>query len=115
MSAIEKFYKKDNYTIQKSINIEEGLYVRLKEVGDNDYDATISELVNVCVEDLFTRKIEEIYEKPEGEIILYRSIMLRRENVEELNRLSKKERISVTRLVNMAIKEFLDEYEKKDK
>ena len=111
MSAIDRLYKKDNYTIQKSINIEEGLYTKLKEVGNNDYDATISELVNACVEDLLTKDELEFYEKPEGEIILYRSIMLRRENVEALNKVSKEKRISVTRLVNMAIKEFLEDYE----
>jgi len=37
--------------------------------------------------------------------------MLRRENVEALNKVSKEKRISVTRLVNMAIKEFLEDYE----
>ena len=32
MSSINRLYKKDNYTIQKSINLEDGLYTRLKEL-----------------------------------------------------------------------------------
>ena len=108
MKAVNRLYTKNNYTIQKSINIAEGLYVKLKKVINNDYDATISEVINACVEDLLHKDELEFYKKPEGEISLYRSVMLRRENVEALNKVSKEKRISVTRLVNMAIKEFLE-------
>lgn len=108
MKAINKLYTKNNYTIQKSINIEEELYSRIKEVSVNNYDATISDLINVSVEELLKKDINEFYEKPTGEILIYRSIMLRKENIEKLNKFSKMKRVSVTRLVNMAIKEFLE-------
>ena len=32
MSAIDRLYKKDNYTVQKSINLEDRLYTKLKEI-----------------------------------------------------------------------------------
>jgi len=112
MSAIGRLYKKDNYTIQKSVNLEDKLYTALKEIVDFEYDATISDIVNICVEDLLAKGKVEYYAKPEDEITIYRSIMLRRENVEGLTGINKKTGISVTRLINIAMKEFLEEYNK---
>jgi len=108
MGAIDKLYKKDNYTIQKSINIEDKLYTRLKEIVESEYDATISDIINVCIEDLVSRGKVRYYAKPEGEINIYRSVMIRKENVEAMNKITKETGISLTRLVNIAMKEFLD-------
>ncbi len=113
MNPIERLYRKDNYIIQKSINIEDKLYTKLKELIDEEFDSTISEVVNVCVEELILKENLKYYAKPEGEIVIYRSIMLRKENVDALSKINHETGISVTRLINMAIKEFLDKYEKK--
>ena len=113
MSSIEKLYKKDNYNIQKSINLEDKLYTRLKEIVDKDFDATISDIVNVCIEDLISTGNIKYYAKPDNEITIYRSVMIRKENVEALNKITKGTGISLTRLVNIAMKEFIDNYEKK--
>lgn len=110
MSAIDRLYKKDNYTIQKSINLEDTLYTELKKIVDKEFDATISDVVNACVEDLISKDNIKYYAKPEEEITIYRSVMLRRKNVEALNKINRETGISVTRLINMAIKEFLDNY-----
>ena len=112
MSAIYKLYKKNNYTIQKSINIEDGLYTKIKEIVEKEYDASISEVINICVEELIEHNNVRYYEKPAGEIVLYRSIMLRKESVEQLNKIKRETGISVTRLVNLAMKEFIDRYNK---
>lgn len=112
MSAIDRLYKKDNYTIQKSINIEDGLYTNLKEIVDNEYDATISDIVNVCIEDLISSGNIKYYAKPKDEITIYRSIMIRKANVESLNKITQETGISLTRLVNIAMKVFLDKYQK---
>ena len=115
MSAINRLYKKDNYTVQKSMNLEDKLYTRLKEITNNEYDATISDVINACVEDLISSENIKYYAKPEGEITIYRSIMLRKDNVEALNKVNRETGISVTRLINMAIKQFIDEYDKSEK
>ena len=112
MSAIDRLYKKSNYTVQKSINLEDRLYTRLKEIVDKDYDATISDMINVCIEDLLSTGSVKYYAKPEDEIIIYRSVMIRKENVEALNKITQETGISLTRLVNIAMKEFLDKYNK---
>lgn len=113
MSAISKLYKKDNYTIQKSINLEDKLYTRLKQIVEKNYDATISDIINVCIEDLLAEGNIKYYAKPEGEITIYRSIMIRKENVEALNKITNETGISLTRLVNIAMKKFLDNYNEK--
>ena len=112
MSAIDRLYKKDNSTVQKSINLEDKLYTNLKQIVENEYDATISDVINACIEDLISSGNIKYYAKPEGEITIYRSIMIRKENVESLNQITKETGISLTRLVNIAMKEFLDNYNK---
>ncbi len=113
MSSIYRLYKKENYKIQKIINLEDKLYTRLKEIIEKEYDATISDMVNICIEDLVKKDNINYYPKPEGEIVIYRSLMIRKENLENLNSINKKTGISITRLINMSIKEFIREYEKK--
>lgn len=112
MSAIDRLYKKDNYTIQKSINLEDKLYTRIKEIVDSKYDASISDIINVCIEDLIDSGNIKYYAKPEDEITIYRSVMIRKENIEALNKVNSETGISFTRLVNIAMKEFLDKYNK---
>lgn len=112
MSQSDRLYKKENYTIQKSVSIEDKLYTKLKYIVDHEYDATISELINVCIEDLAMKEHIEYYPRPRGEIVIYRSIMLRKENEEVLKRINIKSGISVTRLINTAIKQFIEEHKK---
>ena len=112
MSAIDRLYKKNNSTVQKSINLEDKLYTDLKQIAEKEYDATISDVINVCIEDLVSNGNVKYYAKPEGEITIYRSIMIRKENVKALNEITKETGISLTRLVNIAMKEFLDNYNK---
>lgn len=111
MSSIDRLYKKDNYTIQKSIILEDKLYSRLKEIVEKEYDATISDIVNVCIEDLISSDNIKYYAKPDEEITIYRSVMIRKENVAALNKITKETGISLTRLVNIAMKEFLEKYD----
>ncbi|MCI8518595.1 MAG: hypothetical protein HFJ51_00165 [Clostridia bacterium] len=115
MSSPSRLYRKQNYTIQKSINLEDKLYTKLKYIAETEYDATISEVINVCIENLLAKKIIKYYPKPEGEIIIYRSIMIRKENEEALRGVNLEKGISVTRLINTAIKEFIEEHEKEVK
>ena len=67
---------------------------------------------NVCIEDLLSTGSVKYYAKPEDEITIYRSVMIRKENAEALNKITQETGISLTRLVNIAMKEFLDKYNK---
>ncbi len=108
MSAIERLYEIDNKAIKKSINIEDTLYSELIKLSKKKYDATISELINVSIEDYIERNSPSYYEKPERETVIYRSIMIRKKNFDALKNMHRKTGISVTRLLNASIKEFLE-------
>ena len=69
-------------------------------------------MINVCIEDLLSKGSVKYYAKPEDEITIYRSVMIRKENAEALNKITQETGISLTRLVNIAMKEFLDKYNK---
>lgn len=114
MNPIEKLYKRKNATVQKSISIESGLYEKLKSIAKSKYDATISQVVNVCIEELVNSKNIKYYKKPQGEIMIYRSIMLRYENIQELKRIKDETGISITRLINLSIKEFLEKQKEEE-
>lgn len=78
MKTIKRLYKKSNYTIRKTITIDDRLYTKIKELSDKEYDATISELINVCIEEMIDRKDVWYMPKPKGEIAIYRRIMVHR-------------------------------------
>ena len=112
MSTIDRLYSINNKTVKKSINIDDSLYKRLMRYTKKNYDATISDMINVCIEDLLSTGSVKYYAKPEDEITIYRSVMIRKENAEALNKITQETGISLTRLVNIAMKEFLDKYNK---
>lgn len=112
MSAVDRLYSINNKTVKKSINIDDSLYKRLMRYTKKNYDATISDMINVCIEDLLSTGSVKYYAKPEDEITIYRSVMIRKENAEALNKITQETGISLTRLVNIAMKEFLDKYNK---
>lgn len=113
MSAIDRLYSINNKTVKKSINIDDSLYKRLMRYIKKNYDATFSEVMNVCIEEYVYENKPSFYEKPENETVTYRSIMIRKENLDNLQKLHKKTGISVTRLLNCAVKEFLEKYDNK--
>ena len=75
-----------------------------------DYDATISDMINVSVEDYIARNKPTFYGKPKNETVTYRSIMIREQNLKGLQKFHSKTGISVTRLLNSAVKEFIEQY-----
>ena len=113
MSAEDRLYTITNKNVKKSINIDDSLYKRLMRFTKKNYDATFSEVMNVCIEEYVYENKPSFYEKPENETVTYRSIMIRKENLDNLQKLHKKTGISVTRLLNCAVKEFLEKYDNK--
>ena len=98
---------------EKTVNIEDKLYNQLMKFTKKNYDATFSQVINVCIEEYIERNNPSFYEKPKLETVTYRSIMIRKENLKDLQKMYKKTGISVTRLLNCAVKEFLDKYDNK--
>lgn len=112
MGALGRLYPLNNKTIKKTINIEDKLYQRLLEFVKNNYDATFSDIINVCIEEYVEKNKPSFYEKPKHEKVTYRSIMIRKENLSNLKKMYQRTGISVTRLLNGAVKEFLEKHNK---
>lgn len=113
MSAVNRLYSINNKTVKKTVNIDDTLYKKLMKFTKRNYDASFSEIVNVCIEEYIEENKPSFYEKPELETVTYRSIMIRKENLNNLQKMYKKTGISVTRLLNCAVKEFLEKYDNK--
>ena len=113
MEPIQRLYKKDEI-ITRSLHIDEDLYLKLQNICDNVFDASISKIVNICVETLLQNKDNiKFYKKPYKVDSIYRSILFRKEFYDELIKIKEKTGISFSRLVNGSIKEFLDKYQGK--
>ena len=112
-SAINRLYAINNKTVKKTVNIEDKLYNQLMKFTKKNYDATFSQVINVCIEEYIERNNPSFYEKPKLETVTYRSIMIRKENLKDLQKMYIKTGISVSRLLNCAVKEFLDKYDNK--
>lgn len=108
MSIRDKLYKKDNKTVSKSINIDDSLYEKIRIATEKIYDAKLSDIINVAIEEYIERDNPNYYAKPKMETVTYRNLMLRKKNIKKLNEYHQKTGISFTRLVNSAIKEFFE-------
>lgn len=108
MNIRDKLYKIDNKTVPKSINIDDSLYEKIREATEKVYDAKLSDIINIAIEEYVERNNPTYYAKPKNETVTYRNLMLRKENIKKIKEYHQKTGISFTRLVNGAIKEFFD-------
>lgn len=108
MNIRDKLYKRDNKTVPKSINIDDSLYEKIRKATENTYDAKLSDIINVAIEEYIERNNPTYYAKPKMETVTYRNLMLRKNNIKKINEYHQKTGISFTRLVNGAIKEFFE-------
>ena len=66
MEPIERLYKKGE-TVTRSLHIDEDLYSKLQYLSDNVYDASVSKLVNICIETTLRNKDKiKYYKKSEN-------------------------------------------------
>ncbi len=108
MNIRDKLYKLENKTVPKSINIDDSLYEKIRNATENVYDAKLSDIINVALEEYIERDNPTYYAKPKLETVTYRNLMLRKNNIKKMNEYHQRTGISFTRLVNSAIKEFFD-------
>ena len=110
MRAIDRLYKREE-TITRSVHIDEDLYEKVQYLSENVYDASASKIINVCIENtLLKNNGIKFYKKPANTDSIYRSIVLRKSFYNELLRIKDETGISFSRLINGAIKEFLEDY-----
>ena len=62
MSVLDRFWAKDEL-IQKTIEIESSLYDKIEFLSENVYDASISKIINACIDELVETENIKIYTK----------------------------------------------------
>lgn len=105
MSYFNKLYKKEQL-ISRTLDIDEELYYELEYLSKNIYDASISKLVNVCIEELIDTEKIELYTRKNNSYVS-RSFLIRSSLLEGLYELKVKYRIPIYLLVNIAIRNSL--------
>lgn len=112
MEWYDRFLTKEKW-VKKSAEIEGNLYDRLKEISEKELDASINKIIDACISDL---KLEEkiiIYKKEDNEINVARSVIIRESMYKKLEEMREKYGISISKLINIAIRTGLDKYAKK--
>ncbi len=110
MGAFDRFWRRDKL-LKKTIEIDNSLYEKLNELSKTIYHTSTNQLINACIEELLNTKNIKIYEKPEGEITEQHSLLIRMSLFDGLEELREKYDISIYKLVNVAIKNAIDEIE----
>lgn len=113
MEWYERFYKKEKW-IKKSVEIEGNLYDKLKEISSKKLDASINKIIDACIDDLEIGEKMVIYRKEKNEINVARSIIIRESIYKKLEDMRERYGISISKLVNIAIRTGLEKYEKKE-
>ena len=113
MEWFERFYKKEKW-VKKSVEIEGSLYDRLKQISDKELDASINKIIDACVDNL---KLEDkifLYKKERNEINVARSIIIRESMYKKLEEMREKYGVSISKLINIAVKIGLEKYKCKN-
>ena len=109
MSCLGELYKREEL-ISRTLDIDEELYYKLEFLSKERYDASISKLVNISVEELVKTEKIQIYKRKNNSYIS-RSFLLRESVLNGLYELKRKYRIPIYLLVNIAIRNVLIEEE----
>lgn len=110
MGTFDRFWKRDKL-LKKTIDIDNTLYEKLNELSRTVYHTSTNQLINACIEELLNTRNIKIYEKPDGEITDQRSLLIRKSLFDGLEQLREKYNLSIYKLVNIAIKNAIDELE----
>lgn len=110
MEWYNRFWAKEKW-IKKSAEIEGKLYDRLKEISEKELDASINKIIDACINDLKLEEKVVIYKKEENDISVARSIIIRESMYKKLEEMREKYGISISKLINIAIRNGLEKYD----
>ena len=105
MSCLGRLYRKEKLII-RTLDIDEELYYKLEFLSKERYDASISKLVNISIEELVRTENVQIYKRKNNSYVS-RSFLLRESVLDGLYELKSKYRIPIYLLVNIAIRNVL--------
>lgn len=107
--------KKDNMIkekiIRKTFSVDDRLYDKLKYLSDNIYDVSINKLVNICIKELIDTENVKLYVTEYKENRIDRTYLIPESYLKSLDVLKNKYNIPVTRLINIAIYNVIEDEE----
>lgn len=113
MGAFERFWEREEL-LKKNIVIENSSYYELKKLAKKRYQTSANQLINACIEELIKTENIKVYPKEKSEISEQHSLLIRESLYTGLEKLSTKYSLSICLLLNIAIKNALEEL-KEDK
>lgn len=103
MSVFDCFYDKEKL-IRKTVEIDNDLYDKLSEILKGKYNTSVNMLINASIEELIKTENINLYAKEDKYSTMKRSLLIKESFSNGLNKLKEKYNISVSKLINMAIK-----------
>lgn len=103
----EKFNRREP-KIRRNYEVEDKLYSKLEELT-KVYEASVTDLINACLEKLVKTEDIKLYKKEENEILVTHTMLIRESNIIGLEKIKDKYGVSIYKLVNIAIKNVLNE------
>ena len=103
MSVFDCFYNKEKL-IRKTVEIDNDLYDKLSEILKGKYNTSVNMLINASIEELIKTENINLYAKEDKYSTMKRSLLIKESFSNGLNKLKEKYNISISKLINMAIK-----------
>lgn len=108
MGAFYRFWKREPL-LKKTIEIDDELYEKIEELSKTIYHTSKNQLINGCIEELIKTKNIKLYEKETDKKPVQHSLLIRESLFKGLEEIREKYNLSIYKLVNIAIKNALDE------
>ena len=108
MNVFNRFYDKEEL-VRKTIEIENDLYDKLNEISKTKYKTSTNMLVNACIENLIETEKIDIYVNKDKYSSTKHSLLIKKSFANELLKLKQKYNVSITKLVNIAIRNAINE------
>lgn len=103
MSVFGCFYDKEKL-IRKTVEIDNDLYDKLSEILKEKYNTSVNMLINASIEEIIKTENINLYAKEDKYSTMKRSLLIKESFSNGLNKLKEKYNISISKLINMAIK-----------
>ncbi|WP_050697155.1 hypothetical protein [Anaeromassilibacillus senegalensis] len=110
MGIFEQRFQKKEKKHRRNYEIDDDLFTKLEHMAQI-FDASLTDLANACIEQLIEDEKIIVFEKPEHELPVIHTLLIRESNLAGLENLKEKYGVSIYKLVNIAIKNALEEYD----
>ena len=101
-------FKKRENKIRRNYEIDDSLYSKLEELS-KIYDASVTDLINECLSNLIHTENIQLYEKNSADLMVTHTLLIRQSNLSGLEKLKEKYGVSIFKLVNISIRNVLNE------